>query len=156
MNPLIPAGLVLITLSSCGNPTGKQAATRSDVLETWADGSPRKTVIRDAATNETLSEIELYDNETTFREWKFKAGLKNGESRSFREDGKPWSLNSYVNDTLHGPYRTWHENGQLYIDGTYTMGVRSGIWNFYAPDGRLVRTHDFTAAPSIIDTTAAP
>jgi antitoxin component YwqK of YwqJK toxin-antitoxin module len=144
MNRPITALILLSALvfSSCGNST-KSGKTSTEVVETWKDGSAKKTIVRDASTQEKVAEIELYDNETTFREWSFLNGLKNGTSRSFREDGKPWSLNTYVNDTLHGPYQTWHENGQLYIDGSYQKGNRAGIWAFYGPDGTLIRQMDF-------------
>jgi antitoxin component YwqK of YwqJK toxin-antitoxin module len=131
-----------LMFSSCGN-SPKVGKTSTEVTETWQDGSPKKTIVRDANTQKKIAEVELYDNETTFREWSYLNGLKNGTSRSFREDGKPWSLNTYVNDTLHGPYQTWHENGQLYIDGSYQKGNRSAIWKFYGPDGALIKQIDF-------------
>lgn len=138
-------GLILLSalcFVSCGN-SPKVGKTSTEVIETWQDGSAKKRIVSDADTQEKIAEIELYDNESTFREWSYLNGLKNGTSRSFREDGKPWSLNTYVNDTLHGPYQTWHENGQLYIDGSYQKGRRAGIWTFYGPDGALIRQMDF-------------
>ena len=144
MNRSITALVLLSALCffSCGD-SPKEGKTSTEVIETWQDGSAKKTIIRDAHTLEKIAEVELYDNATPFREWSYLNGLKNGTSRSFREDGKPWSLNTYQNDTLHGTYQTWHENGQLYIDGSYQKGKRAGVWKFYGPDGKLIREIDF-------------
>jgi len=134
--------LILLLSTACESPRPSTNG-KEEVVDRYEDGSPRRTLLRDLQTNETIGEVEQYDNEKTFREWSYRKGLKNGESRSFREDGTPWSLNTYVNDTLHGPYMTWHENGAVYIDGAYSKGFRSGNWKFYSPSGELVREVDF-------------
>jgi len=141
--PIIALILLSAPFFSSCEDSPMAGKTSTEVIDTWKDGSAKKTIVRDASTQEKVAEIELYDNEATFREWSYQNGLKNGASRSFREDGKPWSLNTYMNDTLHGPYHTWHENGRLYIDGSYQKGNRAGIWKFYGPDGTLIRLMDF-------------
>lgn len=134
---------LLLAFVGCDFNSQRGGSVQPEVIERYEDGSPRRTLLRDIQTNEPVGEIELYDNEKTFRQWSYIKGQKNGESRSYREDGTPWSLNTYVNDTLHGPYKTWHENGLLYIDGQYSKGNRVGIWRFYSPAGELVREANF-------------
>ncbi len=138
---------ILAILAACNSP--KKDPIEKRVVSTYQDGTPKKVSVYNAETNEVVSETEHYENNKTFREWHYERGLKNGESRSFYESGGPWSLNTYVNDTLDGPYKTWHENGKLFMDGQYTMGVRSGVWRFYAPDGTLSKEEDFDKSPSI-------
>jgi antitoxin component YwqK of YwqJK toxin-antitoxin module len=144
----LAAGLILLT--SCGGSGDHpdNAAGTADVVEKFWDGSPKRTILRDPSTSQKVGEIEHYESEAKFREWQFANGLKNGEARSYREDGTPWSLNTYRNDTLHGPYKTWHENGALYIDGQYRQGNRSGVWKFYSPEGELIRETRFDSVPA--------
>ena len=110
---------------------------------TYPDGKAKVVVYIDKETEEKVMEKELYQNGKTKMEWNFKSELKNGEAKSFRTDGKPWSAHTYVNDTLQGPYKTWHENGQLYMDGQYNKGKKTGIWKFFKPDGGLEKEINF-------------
>ena len=112
------------------------------------DGSVRKASYFDKKTNEKLLEREYYPEKKPFREWSYKAGLKNGEARSFRENGIIWSLNTYKNDTLDGPYKTWQENGKPFIEGQFEMGEKSGVWKFYGKGGEVVRTFDYESMDS--------
>jgi antitoxin component YwqK of YwqJK toxin-antitoxin module len=36
-----------------------------------------------------------------------------------------------------GLYKTWHENGQLYIQGQFERGQKSGEWFTYYANGSL-------------------
>ncbi len=38
-------------------------------------------------------------------------------------------------DVRHGPYKEWHENGQMKAEGTYVDGERSGKWVEYYETG---------------------
>lgn len=115
---------------------------------TYPDGKAKLVVYFDKASEEKIMERELYQNGKTKMEWNFKSELKNGEAKSFRTDGKPWSAHTYVNDTLQGPYKTWHENGQLYMEGQFVKGKRSGKWTFFNPDGSIEKEIDFDSVPS--------
>ncbi|MEM6997185.1 MAG: toxin-antitoxin system YwqK family antitoxin [Myxococcota bacterium] len=37
--------------------------------------------------------------------------------------------------TKHGPFRGWHENGALHLQGEYARGLRTGVWSVYRADG---------------------
>jgi len=132
---------IIAFCSSCGGPPNDTVKKR--IVSTYQNGTPKKVSAYNAETNEVLSETELYENSKIFREWNYEGGRKNGQSRSFYENGSPWSLNTYAEDTLDGPYKTWHENGKLFMDGQYAKGVRSGVWSFYGPDGTLSKQEDF-------------
>jgi antitoxin component YwqK of YwqJK toxin-antitoxin module len=44
-------------------------------------------------------------------------------------------LNTYENGELNGDYKTWFENGKLYVEGEYENGKEVGEWIFYNEDG---------------------
>jgi hypothetical protein len=45
----------------------------------------------------------------------------------------------YSQDKMKGPWRIWHENGQLRNEGIYNQGKREGVWKFWCINGKLVR-----------------
>jgi antitoxin component YwqK of YwqJK toxin-antitoxin module len=134
--------LLSLFLFACSN-----APVKEQVTATYPDGKPKTINYFEPETQEKVMEREFYDNEKTYLEWKFSDGKKNGESTSYRKDGKPWSSHTYLNDTLNGPYKTWHENGQLYISGQFTMGKKSGKWIFFDEKGKQVKEIDFDTVP---------
>ncbi len=144
----LPVALIIALLCiSCDHRTDSQFGRCEEKVEdTWKNGVPKRASYFDPGSHDKIGEREFYEDKKTYREWSLSKGRRNGIARSFREDGKPWSLNTYRNDTLHGPYQTWHENGKLYIDGQYDEGRRSGVWRFYGPAGNLFRSVDFDAS----------
>lgn len=41
---------------------------------------------------------------------------------------------------LHGPYESFYSNKQLCEKGSYEKGLRNGDWQYWRPDGSLLRT----------------
>lgn len=108
------------------------------------DSSLKKAVYIDTTTNEKVAERHFYKSKKIYIENLFKGGRKNGPSMAFRDSsGIPWSLHTYKNDTLNGPYKVWHENGNLRIEGQYIMGIKSGNWRFFDENGLVLREVNF-------------
>lgn len=108
------------------------------------DSSLKKAVYIDTTTNEKVAERHFYKSKKIYIENLFKSGRKNGTSMAFRDSsGIPWSLHTYTNDTLNGPYKVWHESGNLRIEGQYNMGIKSGNWRFFDEKGLVVREVNF-------------
>ncbi|MCC6601428.1 MAG: hypothetical protein IT223_12260 [Crocinitomicaceae bacterium] len=144
------AAVVLFLFVSCES-TPRIENMQEEVVMRNEDGSIRKASYFDKKTHEKLLEREYYSgnpDKKTFKEWSYKSGLKNGEARSYRENGAIWSLNTFTNDTLNGPYKTWQENGKPFIEGQYTMGEKSGKWTFYGKNGDVARTFDYDTMDS--------
>lgn len=38
---------------------------------------------------------------------------------------------------IHGPYRSWYENGQLRARGDFVDGIREGAWSYWHSNGQL-------------------
>lgn len=104
----------------------------------------KKAVYIDTTSNEKVAERHFYESQKIYIENLFKNGRKNGPSMAFRDStGKPWSLHTYTNDTLNGPYKVWHENGKLRIEGQYKMGIKSGNWRFFDNQGTVQKEINF-------------
>ena len=70
-------------------------------------GSLKKAIYIDTTTKEKVAERYFYKSKKIYTEYAFQNGKKNGTAMAFREvNSAPWSLNTYLNDTLHGPYKT--------------------------------------------------
>lgn len=104
----------------------------------------KKAVYIDTVSNEKVAERHFYESQKIYIENLFKNGRKNGPSMAFRDStGKPWSLHTYTNDTLDGPYKIWHENGNLRLEGQYKMGKKVGNWRFFDNTGQVVKEINF-------------
>lgn len=61
----------------------------------------------------------------------YKDGKKNGRSVSWNTSGVKTEERTYLNDTLHGPYRLYHQNEVIKIEGNYRHGLFDSIWTYY-------------------------
>jgi len=52
--------------------------------------------------------------------------------------GKIKILKHYKNETIHGKFIFYWDNGQIHITGQYDKMKRIGIWRTYDPDGNLI------------------
>ncbi len=73
----------------------------------------------------------------------YRNGLKNGKSERFYTDGKPFSLETYVNDTLNGPFKIWSPEGKLEMEGYYKNGNQSGLWITYDEKGNVIKKEKY-------------
>lgn len=134
-----------IAIFSCKDEAA--SAEFETVTQTYESGKPKNVQVFSSADSSKIGAKELYDNGVVKVDMKYKDGKRNGPTYSYYKDGKPWSLNTFENDDLHGPYQTWHENGQLYYDGQYDHNRKVGVWKFYDDKGSLIKTMDFDANP---------
>lgn len=59
----------------------------------------------------------------------------NGDVCNYYDGGGVKEKFSYRNNLRHGPYRYYHQNGQLGISGNYKNGVTIGRWESFNEDG---------------------
>jgi antitoxin component YwqK of YwqJK toxin-antitoxin module len=112
------------------------------VTELYSDSTTKAVVFykldeNGKMTDEKIREVNYYPNKQKYVEANYKDGLKDGEWKSYREDGKLWSEHHYVKGKEDGAYKTYHENGKLQIDGHYKEGKESGTWIFYDKNGTV-------------------
>jgi len=112
------------------------------VTEIYQDSTPKSVVFykldeNGKMTEEKVREVNYYPNKQKYVEANYKNGLKDGEWRSYREDGTLWSIHHYKNGKEDGVFKTYHENGKLYIDGAYKEGKERGTWLFYDQNGTV-------------------
>jgi antitoxin component YwqK of YwqJK toxin-antitoxin module len=72
--------------------------------------------------------------------------LLDGVSRVYSTAGVLTQESHFSRGELHGPYRTWWDNGQPKEQGEYVRGKRSGRYVWYQEDGLVIRTHEYGAA----------
>jgi antitoxin component YwqK of YwqJK toxin-antitoxin module len=114
-------------------------------------GVPRKATYIDTTSNEKIMERAFYKNKKVYMEINYGNNVKNGPAMAFRDgNGNPWSLHTYTNDTLDGPYKTWHENGNLFIEGQYVKGQKAGNWRFFNQNGELDKEVNFNDTTSVV------
>ena len=46
----------------------------------------------------------------------------------------------YLNGVLNGQFKSWHSNGELKVEGSYTKNQRSGVWNIWDSLGNKLMT----------------
>jgi antitoxin component YwqK of YwqJK toxin-antitoxin module len=139
---LVTTMLVIMSCQEKSTSTEYQTVTHK-----YESGKPKNVQVYSSADSSKIGAKEFYDNGAVKVDMKYKDGKRNGPTYSYYKDGKPWSLNTFENDELHGPYQTWHENGQLYYDGQYDHNRKVGVWKFYSDAGALIKTMDFDAQP---------
>lgn len=47
-------------------------------------------------------------------------------------------------DEKHGPWRSWHKNGQLMMEGKYSHGLETGKFTWYHTNGQRSVEGEFT------------
>jgi len=67
----------------------------------------------------------------------FRNGKKHGPWVSYHENGQLWSKGTYKDGKRDGPWVSYHENGQLWSKGTYKDGKEDGPWVGYTKDGTV-------------------
>ncbi len=64
-------------------------------------------------------------------------GRKNGEWKTYFENGRLAKIENYLNDTLHGQNITYRPSGQYYIRCNYHKGALVDSFFIYHPNGNL-------------------
>ena len=73
-------------------------------------------------------------------------GRRQGECQSFYPTGKLQSDDFFQAGLLNGSTLTYYENGEKRYEGTYTQGKPSGVWKFYDDKGKLLHSKDYGTA----------
>ncbi len=62
---------------------------------------------------------------------------KQGEYKSYYDDGQLWGHAFYLNDKRHGEYKYYRSNGQLFEQSFYINGKHHGEYKSYHWNGKL-------------------
>ncbi|MDR2868109.1 MAG: hypothetical protein LBV46_01020 [Bacteroidales bacterium] len=135
--------LLIMGVVGCKNKKADPDETRQGkiVEATYENGTPRVVVFykidekTGKMTEEKVREVDYYDNGQKYVEGNYKAGLRDGEWKSYFKDGQIQSEVVYQNGEKEGNYTVYHENGKPYIKGQYKGGNCTGTWLFHAKTG---------------------
>jgi hypothetical protein len=71
----------------------------------------------------------------------YEKGLKSGIWNELFYNGKLAALNTYLNDKLNGPYKTYNiDNGAVVVEGNYISDKREGEWYVMGKNGNILET----------------
>ena len=73
----------------------------------------------------------------------FKDGLETGTFTYYYSDGTVRMRNTYTEPGTVCNHEAYDEQGHLLARGTYNRRNRDGLWQFYGPDGRLLKECDY-------------
>jgi len=119
----------LLLLTSC-----KENLT--SVIDNWhEDGSPQKILyykIQKNGDSILVKSVEYHPNHSIFIEGGYKNGKREGEWKSWYDNGNLWSVGTFKQGVQVGTTMTYYENGNLRYSGTYDKeGKRIGKWKFF-------------------------
>jgi antitoxin component YwqK of YwqJK toxin-antitoxin module len=77
----------------------------------------------------------IYDNGQIWREEIFYDGLEEGLAIEYNDTGKVVSKGDYLSGEKEGKW--FQDLGDDREEGTYVVGLRSGLWKHYYPSGKL-------------------
>ena len=64
-------------------------------------------------------------------------GHIHGEYKSYYDNDQLWEHSFYLNNKRHGEYKYYHENGQLWEHSFYQNGKLHGEYKIYCDNGKL-------------------
>lgn len=104
----------------------------------WPSGQVRREVL---LTKGDSVEVRMFhENGVVDRIARYRKGQKVGVWQAFYRDGAKWAEHQYEAGVQVGPYRTWHPNGQVAIEGHYSdEGQPTGNWLFFDSLGNVQR-----------------
>jgi antitoxin component YwqK of YwqJK toxin-antitoxin module len=47
--------------------------------------------------------------------------------------------------SAHGPFKSFHPNGQKRVEGQHTDGMQTGLWKYYDENGRMTEEIEYSA-----------
>tara|TARA_X000000368_G_scaffold417437_1_gene413825 strand:- start:131 stop:829 length:699 start_codon:yes stop_codon:yes gene_type:complete len=69
---------------------------------------------------------------------------KNGVYKTYHEDSNQvYKVETYKNDILDGPFKSYYENGNLKEEKTYKNGIIDGVSKLYLDNGQLFREKNY-------------
>ena len=70
-------------------------------------------------------------------------GIKNGEYKTYYDNGNIETVVNYKNDKLNGESKSYYENGQIKGEINYKGGKKDGISKSYSENGQLISVETF-------------
>ncbi|MDA3944328.1 MAG: hypothetical protein PF694_12410 [Bacteroidetes bacterium] len=139
--------LNVFMLTGCGVGNEKSADENliSEIKDLWDNGNPK--VVRfykeENDTKVLVKEKQYYPSGTLSMEGSYKNDLREGEWKSWYEDGSLWSTGYFKSGKRHGEGIVYHPNGKKQIAGTYDEGQRTGLWLAWDEDGNVISEQRF-------------
>jgi antitoxin component YwqK of YwqJK toxin-antitoxin module len=119
----------------------------TEVVDVWyEDGTPQKVSFykTEKGYNILVKSIEYHSNQSIFIEGGYKNGKREGEWKSWYDNGTLWSVGTFKQDVQVGQTLTYYENGNLRYSGNYDeKGNRTGKWLFYDENNNLLETIEY-------------
>lgn len=117
----------------------------SEIENLWDNGNP-KTVrfYREESGKKVLvMEKQYYPGGELSMEGSFSNDLREGEWKSWYEDGTLWSTGSFKAGKRDGKGIIYHPNGNKSIEGSYKEGIRTGLWMAWDEAGNIISEQQF-------------
>ena len=103
----------------------------------WPDGK----ITCPKCDGDKVGEIR-YEQGKVINETRLYRGLKIERRVKSNADGRPlqeFSIQQVEGEQImHGPFRSYHDDGALAESGSYLRGARDGTWHKYDSDGKLI------------------
>ena len=120
----------------------------TDVVDSWfEDGFPQKVLYYKVNNNRDsilVKSVEYHPNHNIFIEGGYKNGKREGEWKSWYDNGILWSVGNFNEGIQVGKTMTYYENGNLRYSGMYDKdGKRTGKWMFYDENNNLLETIEY-------------
>lgn len=128
--------VLALLMVSCGDGLTEK------VIESYRNGQPALVQVYNRS-GECIKEIEYYESGALRMEGPMKDGQREGEWKSYFEDGKTQSTGFFHEGIRTGKTKIYYANGNLYMEGTYKDDHQNGTWSYYDEQGYLLRTDDY-------------
>jgi antitoxin component YwqK of YwqJK toxin-antitoxin module len=131
MRNILSIFLLTFFISACNNLTiVEQKDEAGRVIERYA--IDKKTQLKDGL-HETF-----YPTGSKSEASHYKAGVLTGEQIFYYQNGQIQEMRQFdANGSFSGPYKSYHESGQLKSEGQYVNGAMEGKWKFFYRTGNI-------------------
>jgi len=137
--------VLLIGFSSCeekkakADSETKPALLVEKVLEKHPDGSVK--AVEEIQMVDGVQKIygykEYYPSGKVKIEGRYNAkNERDGLWQAYFEDGKKWSIGTYINGEENGEKKVWYENGNLRYTGQMKNNKPTGEWHIWDESGK--------------------
>jgi antitoxin component YwqK of YwqJK toxin-antitoxin module len=88
--------------------------------------------------NFEIASFKEYINDILVKEEYYNdKGELHGQYRTWHTNGQLFIERNFINGLFHGLCRIWYENGQSYNEATYKDGLRHGLYREWYSNGQL-------------------
>ena len=109
--------------------------------EVATDRSPITIVV--GANKYQQTEYQFFENFKLRTKGNLNEGKRDGKWIAWYNNGKPQSECAYVYGVAQGEQTVYYESGAVRYKGQYLNGNRTGLWQFFDEDGKLLYTQKF-------------